>query len=97
MIGGRFTERARTIINHASEEAIKLNHDCIDTEHLLLGLIYEGQGVAARALQELGIDLQQLDTEVKSMIKKPDMMSDSRRSVDFSQAAKQPSKSVWPT
>jgi histidinol-phosphate aminotransferase len=89
MVGGRFTERARIIINYASEEAIKLNHDCIDTGHLLLGLIYEGQGIAARALQELGVDLQQLDTEVKSMIKKPDMMSDSRRSVDFSQSAKQ--------
>ncbi|MDQ1327288.1 MAG: ATP-dependent Clp protease ATP-binding subunit ClpC, partial [Candidatus Poribacteria bacterium] len=93
MVGGRFTERARIIINYASEEAIKLGHDSIDTEHLLLGLIYEGQGIAARALQELGVSLQQLETEVRSMIKsaikKPDMMSDNRRSVDFSSWVKQ--------
>jgi len=89
MVGGRFTERARIIINYASEEAIKLNHDQIDTEHLLLGLVHEGQGIAARALQELGVSLEKLEIEVKKMVKKPSMFSDSRRSVDFSPAAKQ--------
>ncbi|MDQ1329485.1 MAG: ATP-dependent Clp protease ATP-binding subunit ClpC [Candidatus Poribacteria bacterium] len=89
MVGGRFTERARIIINYASEEAIKLNHDQIDTEHLLLGLVHEGQGIAARAIQELGVSLEKLEMEVKKMVKKPSMLSDSRRSVDFSPSAKQ--------
>jgi ATP-dependent Clp protease ATP-binding subunit ClpC len=89
MVGGRFTERARIIINYASEEAIKLSHDQIDTEHLLLGLVHEGQGIAARALQELGVSLEKLETEVKKMVKKPSMLNDSRRSVDFSPSAKQ--------
>jgi len=88
MVGGRFTERARIIINYASEEAIKLGHGSIDTEHLLIGLIHEGQGIAARALQELGVNLQQLETEVKSMIKEPDTILDTTKSVDFSQSAK---------
>jgi histidinol-phosphate aminotransferase len=89
MVGGRFTERARTIINHASEEALKLNHDNIDTEHLLLGLIHEGQGIAPRALQELGVSLQKLETEVRSMLKEPNTTLDTRNSVDFSPSARQ--------
>lgn len=65
----KFTERARIIINYANEEAIRLNHDKIDTEHLLLGLVHEGQGIAARALEELGVSLERLETSIESMIK----------------------------
>jgi elongation factor G len=72
LAGGRFTERARIIINYASEEAIKLNHDQIDTEHLLLGLVHEGQGIAARALQELGVSLEKLEMEDPSFIVRVD-------------------------
>ena len=50
----RFTERARRVVVLAQEEARMLNHDYIGTEHLLLGLIHEGEGVAARALESLG-------------------------------------------
>jgi ATP-dependent Clp protease ATP-binding subunit ClpC len=61
MVPARFTERARQIINYAHDEAMKLNHSQVDTEHLLLGLVREGmrdsQGVAADALQQLGIRL----------------------------------------
>ena len=89
MVGGRFTERARIIINYASEEALKLNHVEIDTEHLLLGLIHEGQGIAARALQELGVSLEKLETEVKSMLKKPEATFNTTQSLDFSQSSKQ--------
>jgi ATP-dependent Clp protease ATP-binding subunit ClpC len=53
----RFTERARRIVVHAQEEARKLNHNYIGTEHLLLGLLREPESVAARALRELDISL----------------------------------------
>lgn len=88
MVGGRFTERARIVINYASEEAIRLGHADIDTEHLLFGLIHEGQGIAARALMELGVDLMNLKAEVESKMKKTDTL-DNKRSVDFTPSAKQ--------
>jgi Clp amino terminal domain, pathogenicity island component/ClpX C4-type zinc finger len=53
----RFTDRARRVLVHAQEEARLLDHQYIGTEHLLLGLIHEGHGVAARALESLGITL----------------------------------------
>ena len=90
MVPGRFTERARIIINYANEEAIRLNHDQIDTEHLLLGLVHEGQGIAARALQELDVNLERLEMEVKRMIKKTSIFTDkTRRPLGFAHAANQ--------
>jgi ATP-dependent Clp protease ATP-binding subunit ClpA len=53
----RFTDRARRVVVLAQEEARLLNHNYIGTEHILLGLIHEGEGVAAKALEELGISL----------------------------------------
>jgi ATP-dependent Clp protease ATP-binding subunit ClpA len=53
----RFTDRARRVVVLAQEEARMLNHNYIGTEHILLGLIHEGEGVAARVLSGLGADL----------------------------------------
>ena len=53
----RFTDRARRVVVMAQEEARKMNHKYIGTEHLLLGLLAEGEGVAAKSLGSLGIDL----------------------------------------
>src|SRR5213595_1507356 len=53
----RFTDRARRVVVLAQEEAMMLNHNYIGTEHILLGLIHEGEGVAAKALESLGISL----------------------------------------
>ena len=64
----RFTDRARRIVVLAQEEARMLNHDYIGTEHLLLGLIHDGEGVAARALDALGIKLGSVRREVEAMI-----------------------------
>src|SRR6478609_9242211 len=50
----RFTDRARRVVVLAQEEAKMLNHNYIGTEHILLGLIHEGEGVAAKALESLG-------------------------------------------
>ena len=63
-----FTDRARRVVVLAQEEARMLNHDYIGTEHLLLGLIHEGEGVAVRALESLGISLQDLRRDVEEMI-----------------------------
>ncbi len=66
----RYTERAQRVIVLAQDEARRLNYDYVGTEHLLLGLIREGEGIAAKALQSLGIQLDQVRTEVEKMIGK---------------------------
>jgi len=65
---GRFTERALRVINLAQEEARRLNHDYVGTEHLLLGLLREEEGIAARALKNLGLALDRVRAEVEKMI-----------------------------
>jgi ATP-dependent Clp protease ATP-binding subunit ClpC len=64
----RFTDRARRVVVLAQEEARLLNHNYIGTEHILLGLIHEGEGVAARALEGLDIDLESVRTQVVEII-----------------------------
>ncbi|MDI3270312.1 MAG: Clp protease N-terminal domain-containing protein, partial [Bacillota bacterium] len=64
----RYSERAQRVIYLAQEEARRLNYNYVGTEHLLLGLIREGSGIAARALQNLGIDLQKVREEVEKMV-----------------------------
>ena len=64
----RFTDRARRVVVLAQEEARKLNHNYIGTEHLLLGLIQEGEGHAAKALEELNISIDNVRTEVVEII-----------------------------
>ena len=64
----RFTDRARRVVVLAQEEAKMLNHNYIGTEHLLLGLIREGEGVAARVLENLGVDLAKVRTQVIRML-----------------------------
>lgn len=64
----RFTDRARRVVVLAQEEARALNHNYIGTEHILLGLIQEGEGVAAKALESMGISLDAVRTEVKDII-----------------------------
>jgi ATP-dependent Clp protease ATP-binding subunit ClpC len=64
----RFTDRARRVVVLAQEEARILNHNYIGTEHLLLGLIHEGEGVAAKALEALGISLESVRQQVEEII-----------------------------
>jgi hypothetical protein len=64
----RFTDRARRVVVLAQEEARFLNHDYIGTEHILLGLVHEEQGVAARALESLGISLEAVRAEVTKVV-----------------------------
>jgi hypothetical protein len=64
----RFTDRARRVVDLAQEEARMLNHNYIGTEHILLGLIHEGEGVAARTLESLGISLDAVRQQVEEII-----------------------------
>src|SRR5690554_2344308 len=65
---GRFTERARKVLSLAEKEAVRLNHNYVGTEHMLLGLVKEGQGVAARALQEADITEEKVMEKIKEII-----------------------------
>ncbi len=68
MMFGRFTERAQKVLALAQEEAIRLGHNNIGTEHILLGLIREGEGIAAKALQALGLGSEKIQKEVETLI-----------------------------
>src|SRR5699024_1905850 len=64
----RFTDRARRVVVLAQEDARMLNHSSIGTEHILLGLIHEGDGVAAKALESLNISLEAVRAQVQEII-----------------------------
>ena len=63
MNGYNFTERVRKVLAMAREEAARLHHEYVGTEHILLGLIREGEGVAAAVLQNLNVDLDEVHAE----------------------------------
>src|SRR5437660_9191207 len=68
----RFTERARNVMQLAQEEAQRLQHNYIGTEHLLLGLLREGEGVARQVLTRLGVDLEQARQAVEGIVGRGD-------------------------
>lgn len=70
MMFGRFTERAQKVLALAQEEAIRLGHNNIGTEHILLGLVREGEGIAAKALYGLGLSPDKIQNEVENLIGK---------------------------
>ncbi|MFQ5505802.1 MAG: Clp protease N-terminal domain-containing protein, partial [Planctomycetota bacterium] len=65
----RFTDRAKKVMSLARQEAQKFNHEYIGTEHILLGLVQEGNGVAANVLQKMGVDLEKIRQEVEKIVK----------------------------
>jgi len=65
----KFTERARRVLTLAQEEAHRFNHNYIGTEHILLGLVKEGSGVAANVLKNMTIDLEKIRHEVEKIVK----------------------------
>ncbi|MGJ9460437.1 ATP-dependent protease ATP-binding subunit ClpC [Oceanobacillus sp. CF4.6] len=68
MMFGRFTERAQKVLALSQEEAVRLGHNNIGTEHILLGLVREGEGIAAKALQSLGLEVTKIQEEVEKLI-----------------------------
>src|SRR4249920_3922353 len=72
----RFTDRARKVMQLANQEAQRFNHEYIGTEHILLGLVKEGSGVAANVLKKLDIDLRKIRLEVEKIVQAgPDMVT----------------------
>src|SRR5206468_7338610 len=72
----RFTDRARKVMQLANQEAQRFNHEYVGTEHVLLGLIKEGSGVAANVLKNLDVDLRKIRNEVEKIVQSgPDMVS----------------------
>jgi ATP-dependent Clp protease ATP-binding subunit ClpA len=69
MQGYNFTERVRKVLAYAREEAARLHHEYVGTEHILLGLIREGEGVASTALQNLGVDQDRLGDTIEGVVK----------------------------
>ncbi len=65
----RFTDRVRKVIYYARDEAARLQHDYIGTEHLLLGIVREGEGIAAKVLAKLELDFEQIQQAVENMVK----------------------------
>ncbi|HEX6250960.1 MAG TPA: ATP-dependent Clp protease ATP-binding subunit [Gemmatimonadaceae bacterium] len=70
MNGYNFTERVRKVLAMAREEASRLHHEYVGTEHILLGLIREGEGVAATVLQNLNVDLEEIQQKIEETVKK---------------------------
>src|SRR5512133_3532246 len=70
MNGYNFTERVRKVLAMAREEAARLHHEYVGTEHILLGLIREGEGVAAAVLQHLNVELEEIQQKIEETVKK---------------------------
>ncbi|HEV2291923.1 MAG TPA: Clp protease N-terminal domain-containing protein, partial [Gemmatimonadales bacterium] len=70
MNGYNFTDRVRKVLQMAREEAARLHHEYVGTEHILLGLIREGEGVAAAVLQNLNVDLDEIQQKIEETVKK---------------------------
>src|SRR5438105_9761975 len=70
----KFTERAKKVLLLAQEEAQRFNHNYIGTEHLLLGLVREGEGIAAKVLGNLGVELNKVRSAVEFIIGRGDRM-----------------------
>ena len=68
----KFTEQARKVLSLAREEAQRFQHDYIGTEHLLLGLVREGEGVAAKVLSNLGVELNKVRDAVEFIVGRGD-------------------------
>src|SRR5699024_10953458 len=85
MMFGRFTERAQKVLALSQEEAIRLGHNNIGTEHILLCLIREGDGIAAKALRELKLDINKIQEEVEQWFGKGNQPM---QSVDYTPRAK---------
>ncbi|WEG12699.1 ATP-dependent protease ATP-binding subunit ClpC [Pullulanibacillus sp. KACC 23026] len=85
MMFGRFTERAQKVLALAQEEAVRLGHNNVGTEHILLGLIREGEGIAAKALKALNLDPEKIQKEVETLIGRG---SDTSQTIHYTPRAK---------
>jgi ATP-dependent Clp protease ATP-binding subunit ClpC len=90
----RFTDRAKKVMSLARQEAQKFNHEYIGTEHVLLGLVQEGNGVAANVLEKMGVDLDNIRQEVEKIVKSGPSMA-TMSNLPFTPARRRCSSSRW--
>ena len=83
----RCSDRARKVIQLANQEAQRFGHEFVGTEHILLGLVKEGSGVAAGVMKNLGVDLEAIQLELEQLLESPSMVS--TRKMPFTPRAKQ--------
>ena len=88
MNGYNFTERVRKVLAMAREEAARLHHEYVGTEHILLGLIREGEGVAAAVLQNLNVDLDEVQQRIEDTVKKGKAASGTGPDLPYTSRAK---------
>jgi ATP-dependent Clp protease ATP-binding subunit ClpC len=88
MNGYNFTERVRKVLQMAREEAQRLHHEYVGTEHILLGLIREGEGVAAAVLQSLNVDLEDVQQKIEETVKKGKAAPSSGNDLPYTSRAK---------
>jgi ATP-dependent Clp protease ATP-binding subunit ClpC len=88
MNGYNFTERVRKVLQMAREEAQRLHHEYVGTEHILLGLIREGEGVAAAVLQSLNVDLDEVQQKIEESVKKGKVPQSSGSDLPYTSRAK---------
>jgi hypothetical protein len=88
MDGYNFTERVRKVLAMAREEAVRLHHEYVDTEHLLLGLLREGEGVAAAVLQNLGVDFDTMQQRVEETVRRGETAAATGADLPYSSRAK---------
>ncbi len=86
--GYNFTERVRKVLAMAREEAARLHHEYVGTEHILLGLIREGEGVAAAVLQNLSVDLDEIQQRIEETVKKGKAAQSSSPDLPYTSRAK---------
>ncbi|MCK5347205.1 MAG: NDP-hexose 4-ketoreductase, partial [Candidatus Heimdallarchaeota archaeon] len=84
----KFTDRARKVMGHARQEAQKFNHEYIGTEHVLLGLIQEGTGVASSVLRNLEIEVRKIRAEIEKTVPSGQKMVTIGGKLPFTQSAK---------
>ena len=88
MQGNNSTERVRKVLAMAREEAARLHHEYVGTEHLLLGLIREGEGVAASVLRNLQVDLDEIQQKIEEHVKKGKATQSTRPDLPYTSRAK---------
>jgi ATP-dependent Clp protease ATP-binding subunit ClpC len=88
MPGYNFTERVRKVLAMAREEAARLHHEYVGTEHILLGIIREGEGVAATVVQNLGVELDELQQKLEETVKKGKAAQTTRPDLPYTSRAK---------
>jgi ATP-dependent Clp protease ATP-binding subunit ClpC len=97
----KFTDRARKVLTLAQDEAQRFNHNYIGTEHLLLGLVREGEGVAARVLENMNVELSKVRTAVEFIIGRgtgrSSVTSGSRRARSASSSWRSTRRAAWAT